>query len=103
QGFRSLSTGESRKVLLINALRHKPNLLVLDEPLEGLDQISREAVSDALNELQQKGQAMLWVANRLDELPGWITHVAFMHDARLLYQGTKDDVLAQPELRGLMH
>ena len=103
QGFRSLSTGESRKVLLIHAVRNKPDLLVLDEPLEGLDQSSRAAVSDALDELQQQGLALLWVANRLDELPGWITHVAFMHDARLLYQGTKDDVLAQPELRGLMH
>ena len=103
QGFRSLSTGESRKVLLIHALRNKPDLLVLDEPLEGLDQSSRAAVSDALYELQQQGLALLWVANRLDELPGWITHVAFMHYARLLYQGTKDDVMAQPELRGLMH
>ena len=103
QGFRSLSTGESRKVLLIHAVRNKPDLLVLDEPLEGLDQSSRAAVSDALYELQQQGLALLWVANRLDELPGWITHVAFMHDARLLYQGAKDDVLAQPELRGLMH
>jgi molybdate transport system ATP-binding protein len=102
-GFRALSTGESRKVLLIHALRERPDLLVLDEPLEGLDQTSRAALSEALQQLQQQGQAMLWVANRLDELPDWITHVAFMHDAHLLYQGEKAGVLAQPELQGLMH
>ncbi|MAY00557.1 MAG: molybdate ABC transporter ATP-binding protein ModF [Oceanospirillaceae bacterium] len=102
-GFRALSTGESRKVLLINALRERPDLLVLDEPLEGLDQTSRAALSEALDQLQAEGQAILWVANRLDELPSWISHVAFMHDAQLLYQGTKEDVLAQPELQGLMH
>ncbi|WP_430460438.1 molybdate ABC transporter ATP-binding protein ModF [Thalassolituus sp. LLYu03] len=102
-GFRALSTGESRKVLLIKALRERPDLLVLDEPLEGLDARSRDAVTEALAGLAAQGQAMLWVANRLDELPAWITHVAFMHDARLLYQGKKDEVLAQPELRGLLH
>ena len=102
-GFRALSTGESRKVLLIHALREHPDLLVLDAPLEGLDQHSRDLLSDALASLQQQGQAMLWVANRLDELPSWITHVAFMHDTRLLYQGLKDEVLARPELQGLMH
>ncbi|MAK92703.1 MAG: molybdate ABC transporter ATP-binding protein ModF [Oceanospirillaceae bacterium] len=102
-GFRALSTGESRKVLLINALRERPDLLVLDEPLEGLDQTSRAALSEALDQLQAEGQAILWVANRLDELPSWISHAAFMHDAQLLYQGTKEDVLAQPELQGLVH
>lgn len=102
-GFRALSTGESRKVLLIKALHERPGLLVLDEPLEGLDARSREAVTDALSRLQAEGQAMLWVANRLDELPAWITHVAFMHDAQMLYQGKKDEVLSQPELQGLLH
>jgi len=102
-GFRALSTGESRKVLLIHALRTAPDLLVLDGPLEGLDQASRAALSDALNQLQSQGQDILWVANRLDEMPAWVTHVAFMHDAQLLYQGKKDEVLAQPELQGLIH
>ena len=102
-GFRALSTGESRKVLLIHALRERPDLLVLDEPLEGLDQNSRAVLSEALDQLQAQGQSILWVANRLDELPSWITHVAFMHDAQLVYQGAKDEVLAQPELQGLMH
>ncbi|MDK2776842.1 MAG: ATP-binding cassette domain-containing protein [Pseudomonadota bacterium] len=102
-GFRDLSTGESRKVLLIHALRERPDLLVLDGPLEGLDQGSRAVLSEALSQLQQQGQAILWVANRLDELPPWISHLAFMHDAQLLYQGPKDEVLARPELQGLMH
>ena len=102
-GFRALSTGESRKVLLIRALRQRPELLVLDEPLEGLDQLSRERVSDALQQLHDAGQMMLWVANRLDEIPAWITHLAFMHEAVLLHQGPVADVLRQPEVQGLMH
>lgn len=103
QGFRSLSTGESRKVLWINSLRQQPDLLVLDEPLEGLDQNSRVALNAELERIQQQGQAIVWVANRLDELPDWITHVVFMHQGQMLYSGVKAEVLAQPEVSGLMH
>ena len=71
--------------------------------MEGLDQLSRERVLQLLTEQQAAGLAMLWVANRLDEIPSWITHLAFMHDAELLCQGHKDDVLARPEVQGLMH
>ena len=103
QGFRSLSTGESRKVLWINRLRQRPELLILDEPLEGLDASSRDVLSTELHRIQSEGQAIIWVANRLDELPEWISHVVFMHEGKLLYQGKKDDVLSQPELAGLLH
>lgn len=103
QGFRSLSTGESRKVLLVDAIRRKPELLTLDEPLEGLDAESRELLEEALSDLHASGQRMLWVANRLDELPHWVTHLAFVHDANLLMQGARDEVLNAAEVHALMH
>lgn len=103
QGLRSLSTGESRKVLLLKALQDKPELLVLDAPFEGLDVDSRTAFKEILDLLHQQEQSMLWVANRLDEMPEWITHIAFLHDAELIAQGLKDDVLSQPEVHGLLH
>lgn len=103
QGLRTLSTGESRKVLLLKALQDSPDLLVLDAPLEGLDTDSRIVFNEILNKLHQQHQPMLWVANRLDEMPEWITHIAFMHDAELIAQGTKASVLTLPEIQGLMH
>ena len=48
QGLRSLSTGESRKVLLLKALQDQPDLLVLDAPYEGLDTDSRTIVKEIL-------------------------------------------------------
>lgn len=102
-GFKSLSTGESRKVMLVRALLKQPDLLVLDEPFEGLDQPSREALTELLDEYVRTGHALLWVANRLDELPDWITHLAFMHDARLLLAGARQQVESQPDLRALLH
>lgn len=39
----------------------------------------------------------------MEELPEWITHIAFMHDAKLLVQGKKNDVLNSAEVQGLLH
>lgn len=103
QGLRSLSTGESRKVLLLKALQDKPELLVLDAPFAGLDVDSRLAVKEILDNLKQEKQPMLWVANRMDEMPEWITHIAFMHEAELIAQGPKDEVINLPEVQGLLH
>lgn len=103
QGFRSLSTGESRKVLWVSRLRQQQDLLVLDEPYEGLDVNSRAYIKQCLDDLASQGRRIVWVANRLDELPDWITHVAFMHDAELLAQGPRQEVLALPEVNALIH
>jgi len=103
KGFRSLSTGESRKVLWVRQLAEGHEWLVLDEPFEGLDVDSRQVVTELLQKLVSQGQKILWVANRLDEMPEWISHIAFVHEAHLLTQGSRDDVLAQPEVSALVH
>lgn len=103
QGFRSLSTGESRKAMLLRALNQQPDLLVLDSPLAGLDDQSRQVARELIEHLHQQGQAILWVANRLDELPEWITHALFVHDAQVLAQGPKQELLALPEVHALLH
>jgi molybdate transport system ATP-binding protein len=48
RGYRLLSTGESRKVLLLRALLSSPPLLVLDEPFDGLDMASRDELAQAV-------------------------------------------------------
>ena len=103
KGFRSLSTGESRKVLWIKQLAEGHEWLVLDEPFEGLDVGSREVVTELLQKLINQGQKILWVANRMDEIPEWISHLAFVHDAQMISQGERDSVLAQPEISALVH
>jgi molybdate transport system ATP-binding protein len=82
RGFRKLSTGETRKVLFTRALTSKPNLLVIDGPFEGLDVQTVPLISDALQHLSTELQLVL-VINRLDELPKFVTHVAFLEKGRL--------------------
>ena len=90
RGFRKLSTGETRKVLITRALTSQPDLLILDEPFAGLDVDTVPLVRNILDELSNKIKMVL-VFNRFDEIPEFVSHIAFLVDGRLEHRvGTKE-------------
>lgn len=102
RAFRKLSTGETRKVMLIRALTSKPQLLVLDEPFEGLDVGSLEALQQHLATLANQIPIVI-VLNRMDQCPEFITQIAFMQEGRLEHQIARADDEAYQQLMQLMH
>ena len=102
RSFRKLSTGESRKVLLIRALASQPELLILDEPFDGLDAGTLSMLQTYLIDLKDQMQMVL-VLNRLDEFPDFITHIAYMEQGHLTQKINKDDVAAYQSLRQMLH
>ncbi len=102
RAFRKLSTGETRKVMLIRALTRNPELLVLDAPFDGLDNKSLGWLQAHLAQLAAT-VPMVLVLNRFDECPDFITHVAYIDDGRLLETVARDDARAMAELGKLLH
>ena len=73
--FLQLSSGEQRLVLLARAFVKEPDLLILDEPLHGLDTSNRELVKGIIDTYARKeGKTMIMVSHYPEEFPSCITH-----------------------------
>lgn len=90
----SLSHGMRVKLLLVGALAYHPKLLVLDEPLSGLDPLMRDEVLEGV--LGQAGETTILISSHeLVELEGFATQIAFMDQGRLLFHESIEHTLGR--------
>lgn len=102
--YRLLSFGERQRALLGRALMPKPELLLLDEPCEGLDLAGREKVLDSLESLTGDNPSLtvVLVTHRLEEIPPGIGHALLLRQGRVLASGKKFDTLSSVNLSAAM-
>ena len=79
-----MSHGMRQKLGLIQALQHEPELVVLDEPSDGLDPMARAALALELEALRARGAAVLLASHVLSEVERVADRVAVLHRGRLL-------------------
>ncbi|KAJ6579948.1 P-loop containing nucleoside triphosphate hydrolase protein [Mycena vulgaris] len=90
----ALSNGQTRRARILKALVAKPRLLLLDEPLTGLDVENRATVLSILQELHRACDPRIIIGIRMqDVVPHWITHLAVVNDGKVM-TGPKDIMLA---------
>jgi len=94
-GFRELSTGETRRVMLARALAVEPDFLVLDEPYAGLDIEHRQTLQDYLQKLSQRITLILTVS-REQEIPGWVDHIALFDKGTLVEKMDRESWINHP-------
>jgi ABC-2 type transport system ATP-binding protein len=82
------SKGMRQRIKLAQALLHDPELLLLDEPLSGIDPIGRRESIDLFKELSRRGKCLLISSHELDELEKLTDHVAIMAAGRIAAVGT---------------
>ncbi|MEM4188273.1 MAG: ABC transporter ATP-binding protein [Candidatus Hadarchaeum sp.] len=88
-----LSKGEKQRVLLARALLHDPELLVLDEPAEGLDPRARVELRELLVLLRERGKTILISSHILSDLEEVCSHLIFIDRGKILYQGSRERLL----------
>lgn len=97
RSFACLSSGEIRKVMLARALFAQPQLLILDEPYEGLDTAAAEKLSQLLPHLMQNGTSVVLVTHQLNRISRHFTHVLCVKSGRVFAQGPREEILV-PEM-----
>ncbi|MGR5195640.1 molybdate ABC transporter ATP-binding protein ModF [Vibrio rotiferianus] len=81
-GFRVLSTGETRRVMLARALAAKPDLVLLDNPFTGLDVEHRASLATYLQTLSLSVQILI-TFSRESDMPDWLDQVALFNGGKL--------------------
>src|SRR4029077_11018170 len=82
------SKGMRQRVKLAAALLHDPQLLVLDEPLAGIDPIGRRESLELFTSLAEQGKCLLISSHELEEVEKLTDHVAIMARGRIAAVGT---------------
>ncbi len=94
---RTLSGGEAQRVALARALAPRPRVLLLDEPLTGLDGSTHDEMVEVIRRVHgATGATILHVTHDLDEALSLASHLGVIHAGRLLQWGTTSEVVDRP-------
>ena len=98
-----LSFGNRKKVAIVCALQHQPDLLVLDEPTGGLDPLMQKEFFDILRERNREGTTIFLSSHVLSEIQRNCTRAAIIRDGRIIAQGSVDDLSKTSAKRITVH
>jgi ABC-2 type transport system ATP-binding protein len=92
--FRQYSTGNKRKVVLIQAFMHRPRVLILDEPTSGLDPLNQQEFDLMVKEAREEGRTVFLSSHILSEVEKTCSRVGIIRDGRLVRIGDVAEVKA---------
>lgn len=82
--IRQLSTGNRQKLGLVQAFMHEPELLILDEPISGLDPLVQQSFHSLLGEVRAQGRTVLLSSHTLSEVERVTDRLAILRDGQLV-------------------
>jgi ABC-2 type transport system ATP-binding protein len=94
------SQGMRQKAAIIAALLHKPKLLILDEPLNGLDPRSAKILKDLIHELADEGVSTIFSTHVLEIAEAICTRVAIMHEGQVVAEGRVAELRSKAGMPG---
>ncbi len=92
-----LSGGQKRKVAIAGVLAMNPSILILDEPIAGLDPIGRYNLMELIKKLHQEGTTIIMISHNMDDLANYASRVIALKNGKVMLDGTPKEVFSQYE------
>ncbi len=92
--FRTYSLGMKQRLAIASALLNDPEILILDEPTNGLDPQGIHQIREIIKQIAAKGTTILLASHLLDEVEKVCTHVVVLRKGVKLYAGRVDDMIS---------
>ena len=92
-----LSGGQQRRVAFAGVLAMRPRVLVMDEPVAGLDPVAREEFLELIDELHRSGLSIIMASHSMDDLARLADRVLVLADGEVFRLGTPQEVFADVE------
>ncbi len=86
--IKELSKGMAQKVQFIGAILHEPSILILDEPLSGLDPVSQDVFSEEIRELAKNGVAVLLSSHQMNMVESICDRIFMIHQGKKILYDT---------------
>lgn len=93
QKFSAYSLGMKQRLAIASAILGSPELLILDEPTNGIDATGISQIRDLIRSVALRGTTVILASHILDEVERVCSHLAIMKEGRILDSGSIDDVL----------
>ena len=91
--FKTYSLGMKQRLAIASALLNDPEILILDEPTNGLDPQGIRQIRDIIKVIASQGTTILLASHLLDEVEKVCTHVVVLRKGEMLYQGTVHNMI----------
>lgn len=96
--FSTYSLGMKQRLAIASALLGDPNVLIFDEPTNGLDPVGIAEIRELIKKLSKEGKTIIMASHLLDEVEKVCTHVAILKKGDLLAAGHVDEVLVNEDI-----
>jgi iron complex transport system ATP-binding protein len=96
-----LSLGEMRRAIIARALVPKPEMLLLDEPMTGLDIVAKGHLRRMLDSIIEKGTGIVMITHDLEDIPRNVHRVIMMKGGKIYADGAKDVMLTSERISSL--
>ena len=96
--FSTFSLGMKQRLAIASCLLGDPDVLILDEPTNGLDPVGIAETRALIKKLHQEGKTIIMASHLLDEVEKVCTHVAILKKGSLLTAGKVNDILANEDI-----